>query len=65
MRASHKTYEEVAKRCSEFLPVTESKEKYVSCHECSCTVSCVNCKHFEQEHCVLDIYDKIMENHNL
>lgn len=60
MRASKKEYEEVAKRCSSF----ESREHstFTNSDECNCT-SCLNCAHFSSdEHCVLDLYDQIIQN---
>ena len=29
-------------------------------------ISCTNCKHFDEDkYCVLDLYDKIVENHGI
>ncbi len=66
MRATETTYAKVAENCSSFAP-----------KECNCAtrttnsmnehsdVSCRTCKHFaKDEHCVLDLYDQIVMNHN-
>lgn len=63
MRANEQTYREVAKNCSAY----EVKD----CCRCSnksgnVNVSCVTCKHFTSDkHCSLDLFDPIVENHNL
>ena len=61
MSVSKGTYEKVAIACSEYkrdysfpgnyynLPSTNAYEK----------PTCLHCKHFKQEHCVLDLFDKI------
>ncbi|MBQ9118463.1 MAG: hypothetical protein IJY09_00195 [Lachnospiraceae bacterium] len=68
MRASESTYAKVAENCSAFAPkenmgmgnATNSMSKNNS------NVSCRTCKHFSKdEHCVLDLYDQIVMNHNL
>lgn len=67
MRASEKAYEKVAEKCSAFEP--KKKKDTVSnstCETCHCNVSCTNCKHFaDDEHCVLDLYDQIVSNHDI
>lgn len=70
MRASNKTYREVAKACSAYEPISTDKITNSSCEgDCSCSgkeISCITCKHFSQdEHCRLDLYDKIIANHNI
>ena len=63
MRADEQTYRDVAKNCSAY----EVKD----CCSCSnksgnVNVSCVTCKHFTSDkHCSLDLFDPIVENHNL
>lgn len=69
MRSDNKTYQKVAEHCSQFSPVTESREEFMnSCcdrENCGCEVSCVNCHHFDQgEYCNLDLYDQIVKKHN-
>ena len=61
MRSSEETYCKVADRCSEYTPVTkDSASNSASCH---CERSCQTCKHFaSDEHCRLDLYDKIVKN---
>lgn len=68
MRASEATYEKVAENCSAFDPKREDKTTTTNstCEHCCCKVSCTTCKHFDSdEHCVLDLYDKIVKDHNL
>lgn len=64
MRASHETYEKVAKCCSEFLPMKKDSVTNSASGETNC-ISCECCKHFDTDKfCQLDIYDKIIkENH--
>lgn len=65
MRASENTYEKVAENCSAFEPKKDAERTTNSaCESCGCHVSCTTCKHFDQdEHCVLDLYDKIVKDH--
>lgn len=69
MKASESTYEQVAKNCTSFEPkgcscnATNSVNEKDDCHS---DVSCRTCKHFaSDEHCVLDLYDKIAANHHI
>lgn len=60
MRASKETYEQVAKRCSEYA---HTKGGNCFCNADDRTVSCLTCKHFAaDEHCELDLYDPIVAN---
>lgn len=75
MRASEKTYRKVAECCSHYEPKdgengeacgcgqTNAQNCACGCDEASC--SCTNCCHFKQEHCDIDLYDKIVEAHDL
>ena len=56
-------YEKVAERCSSFNAI--SKDSYTNRAKDTENVSCKNCSHFEKEHCVLDLYDKIVDSNNL
>lgn len=63
MRASENTYVKVAENCSAFAP-KENSGAMNSVSE-NTEVSCRTCKHFaKDEHCVLDLYDQIVMNHN-
>lgn len=65
MRASMKTYEDVALNCSAFAPKEDRNTMTNSQTERS-NVSCTNCRHFTNDkYCELDLYDKIVENHNI
>lgn len=65
MRASEATYAKVAENCSAYEP----KSKYETasnstCEHCGCQISCTTCKHFVTgEYCDLDLYDKIVKDH--
>ncbi|CVI67829.1 MAG TPA: hypothetical protein H9968_05220 [Candidatus Anaerobutyricum stercoris] len=61
MKSSKQTYQEVAEACSKYDPV--SSEYAAKNSSCDCkTPSCLNCVHFDKnEHCVLDLYDQIVE----
>lgn len=64
MRASFETYRKVAKECSAYEPMSESRMTN-SCNDTS-DISCTNCKHFDEEkYCVLDLYDQIVVNHKI
>ncbi len=66
MRSDSKTYEEVAKNCSAFAPVTSKNSYSNSTSNTPGQISCVNCKHFTQEkYCELDLYDEIVEDKKL
>lgn len=63
MRSSEKIYEEVAERCSSYVP-----------DDCNCStrndmkekVSCTTCKHFvDGAYCDIDLYDQIVMSHKL
>lgn len=59
MKADKKTYEKVAKNCSEYSPCEHCKTTNAVSEE-SC-VSCLTCGHFDSnEHCNLNLYDKIV-----
>lgn len=61
MRSSKETYENVAKRCSSYARV-HGENSFSNAVESGCT-SCLTCDHFaDDEHCVLDLYDPIVEN---
>lgn len=63
MRASHETFEKVAKCCSEFLPVKKDTVSNSVSDTTNC-ISCECCKHFDNEKfCKLDIYDRIVKEH--
>ncbi|WP_167957371.1 hypothetical protein [Anaerosporobacter faecicola] len=64
MRASIKTYQDVAARCSEYLPIRKDSMMNRSGEE---TISCMTCRHFEQEKnfCKIDRYDRIVRNHHI
>ena len=63
MRASSKTYEKVAKRCSSYNPTRTGEKNIIDSKE---EVSCVNCEHFDHEkYCKLDLYDKIVSAYNI
>ncbi|MCD7825135.1 MAG: hypothetical protein LUH14_04120 [Clostridiaceae bacterium] len=65
MKKDAKTFKEVAERCTRFSPS----------EECQCgaknstaadDVSCKNCKHYTPDKvCTLDLYEEIMQNHQL
>ena len=61
MKSSKQTYQEVAEACSKYDPV--SSEYAAKNSSCDCkTPSCLTCVHFDKnEHCVLDLYDQIVE----
>ena len=64
MRASFETYRKVAEACSAYEPMSEGKMTNSCCD--TENVSCTNCKHFdENKYCVLDLYDEIVQNHNI
>lgn len=63
MRASFETYRKVAKECSAYEPMSETRITNSCCD--TSNISCTNCKHFDEEkYCVLDLYDQIVQNHN-
>lgn len=61
MKSSKQTYEDVAKACSKYTRI--SKKESMKNFGCSCDEpSCLNCAHFDKnEHCDLDLYDKIID----
>lgn len=64
MRADYETYEKVAEHCSEFAPESDKDSFHASSQDKE-KVSCTNCKHFDEDKfCKLDLYDKIISNHN-
>lgn len=59
MKASQEMYKEVAQNCSSY---THVKGKNCFCNEAPKEASCLNCEHFDSnEHCNLDLYDRIAE----
>lgn len=52
------TYRNVASKCDEFSPFEQNDVFSNAVGET--TVSCVNCEHFDSNHCSLDLYDKIV-----
>lgn len=64
MRASAKAYQEVANRCSEYLPI---QREHNSNSRDSENKSCLTCRHFENEKyfCKIDLYDRIVRNHRI
>lgn len=63
MRDSKGLYQRVACACSEYSKKTSFPGKVYDLHN-SCSdqkPSCMLCRHFKDEHCVLDLYDKIVE----
>ncbi len=67
MKKDAKTFHEVAERCTRFSPAE-------GCGHCGCSnstssnenVSCKSCRHYEPNKvCTLDLYQEIVENHNL
>ena len=64
MRASNKAYEDVAIHCSGYEKTSDNSFTNKTDDEDS--VSCLNCKHFdEDEHCILDLYDKVAESRGI
>lgn len=62
MRASYNNYEKAAERCCEFLATYNEGSYRNAATEDGKNVSCMNCKHFENDkYCNLDIYDRIMK----
>lgn len=60
MKVSEETYEKVAERCHAFSPA--EKDSTTNAHKDGNHVSCCCCEHFDShEHCVLDLYDKIVD----
>jgi len=56
-------YEKVAERCSSFNAI--GRDSYVNRADDTANVTCKNCSHFDDDHCVLDLYDKIVSSNNL
>lgn len=64
MRADSETYRKVAKACSAYEPVNKESTTNSCCCDAK-EISCTNCTHFDEEkYCVLDLYDKIVQNHH-
>ncbi len=64
MRASFETYRKVAKACSAYEPMSETRISNSCCD--TGDISCTNCKHFdENKYCKLDLYDQILVNHKI
>jgi hypothetical protein len=65
MRASYKAYEDVATNCSGYEK-SSGKNSFTDRVSDEDSVSCLTCKHFdEDEHCVLDLYDKVAESRGI
>lgn len=58
MRSSQEMYKEVAERCSSY---TKKSGKSCCCNSGEAK-SCLNCDHFANSHCKLDLYDPIAKN---
>lgn len=59
MRSSQEIYKEVAEECDSYKAV-DSQHKNVFTNSAK-EISCLSCQHFSaDEHCVLDLYDKIV-----
>lgn len=54
-------YAQVASNCSRFESVDSGM---TNSSQDSSSNSCLGCKHFENNHCKLDLYDKIEANLN-
>lgn len=64
MRSSYDAYEQVAENCSRFN--SYSKDSYSNSYSDGREVSCINCKHFDEDKfCKLDLYDPIVKNHHI
>ena len=60
MRRSKETYEKVGSACSEYKAKPFPGQVYNRAGESnSIKASCLTCTHFKDEHCELDLYDKI------
>ena len=61
MRANFETYRKVAKACSAYEPMSETRITNSCCDKSD--ISCTNCKYFDEEkYCRLDLYDQIVQN---
>lgn len=59
MKVDPVIYEKVAKKCHAYSPSEENKTTNAVSGD---QVSCCCCEHFDSnEHCVLDLYDKIVD----
>lgn len=64
MRASNETYRKVAENCSAYERVAAADSVTNGCG--TDTISCLTCRHFDNDkYCRLDLYDKIVKNHEL
>lgn len=62
MRKSPETYKKVGCACSEYKKKPYGGQVYNLANECNCIKpSCLSCTHFKNEHCDLDLYDKIAD----
>lgn len=60
MRRSRETYEKVGCACSEYTARPFPGQVYNRAGETnSIKPSCLTCTHFKDEHCDIDLYDKI------
>ena len=65
MKASLKTYEEVANHCSSYLP-SEDADVMTNSTAGNVNISCITCRHFTKDHyCDINLYDKIVRERNL
>lgn len=63
MKATSETYEKVAENCSSFEPIAKN-DSYSNKAGEDCHISCKTCTHFDtQNHCDLDLYDEIVNQH--
>lgn len=59
MRSSQEIYKEVAEECDSYKTVDKQNEN--AFRNSAKEVSCLSCQHFRSdEHCELDLYDKIV-----
>ena len=60
MRKSPETYEKVGRACSEYKRKPYPGQVYNRAGESNeLKQSCLTCTHFKDEHCDIDVYDKI------
>ena len=60
MRRSSETYAKVGQACSEYKRKPYPGQVYNRAGESNeLKPSCLSCTHFKDEHCVIDMYDKV------
>lgn len=60
MKKSNEDYQKVGRACSEYKPKPYPGQAYNRGGESNeIKPSCLNCSHFKDEHCVIDMYDKV------